>query len=109
MSSGVAMILGVLKGMKDEITKDNKEMAEQEKQAIIEFTEMKEAQLERLGVLAKTIADKEKRSGDLATSLADDKDALDDAQDEFDNSSKYLATLDEECAKKKKMKAMREK
>jgi len=109
MSSGVAQILGVLKGMKDEIIATNKEMKTEEEQAIRDFNSMKEAQLEKLGVLAKTISDKEKRSGDLALSLSADKDALDDAQDEFNNSTKYLASLDEECAKKRKMKDMREK
>merc|ERR1719265_2313085 len=48
MSSGVAQILGVLKGMKDEIIATNKEMKADEEAAIRDFNAMKEAQLEKL-------------------------------------------------------------
>merc|ERR1719421_767410 len=56
MSSGVAQILGVLKGMKDEMIQNGKDMVNEEHQAKEEFKELKKTKLEHLGVLAETIA-----------------------------------------------------
>merc|ERR1719160_2279871 len=107
MSSGVAQILGVLKGMKDEMIQNGKDMVNEEHQAKEDFKEMKEAKLEHLGVLDKTLADKGKRVGDLRLSIAQDHDALLDSETELLNSQNYLKNLDSECASKKKMRDMR--
>jgi len=109
MSSGVAQILGVLKGMKDEMIQNGKDMVNEEHQSNEDFKELKKTKLEHLGVLAETIADKGKRIGDLRLSIAQDHDALLDSETELLNSKNYLANLDEECASKKKMRDMRAK
>merc|ERR1719272_2618143 len=70
---------------------------------------MKEAQLQALGALAQMTSDKEKRSGDLALSLSEDKDSLDDAEDEFANSSKFLKNMADTCARKAAERDMRAK
>merc|ERR550537_413303 len=109
MSSGVAQILGVLKGMKDEMIQNGKDMKNEEHQEDEDFKEMKAVKLEHLGVLEKTIADKGKRVGDLRLSIAQDHDALLDSETELLNSQNYLKNLDSECASKKKMRDMRAK
>jgi len=109
MSSGVAQIVGVLKGMKDEISQNMIDDKNEEHQAKEDFKAMKESKLEHVGVLEKTIADKKKRAGDLRLSLAQDHDALLDAETELLNSNNYLKNLASECATKKKMKDMRAK
>eukprot|EP00746_Dinoflagellata_sp_MGD_P164670 gnl/MRDRNA2_/MRDRNA2_93435_c0_seq1.p1 gnl/MRDRNA2_/MRDRNA2_93435_c0~~gnl/MRDRNA2_/MRDRNA2_93435_c0_seq1.p1 ORF type:complete len:728 (+),score=266.72 gnl/MRDRNA2_/MRDRNA2_93435_c0_seq1:111-2294(+) len=109
MSSGVAQIVGVLKGMKDEIAKNMVDDKNEEHQAKEDFKAMKESKLEHIGVLEKTIADKKKRAGDLRLSIAQDHDALLDAETELLDSNNYLKNLASECASKKKMKDMRAK
>merc|ERR1719310_750975 len=109
MSSGVAQILGVLKGMKDEMIANGKDMVNEEHQEKEDFKAMKAAKLEHLGVLEQTIADKSKRAGDLRLSIAQDHDALLDSETELLDSKNYLANLDSECATKKKMRDMRAK
>jgi len=109
MSSGVAQIVGVLKGMKDEISKDRVDNKNEEHQNKEDFKEMKESKLEHVGILEKTIADKKKRTGDLMLSIAQDHDALLDSETELLDSNNYLKNLASECASKKKMKDMRAK
>merc|ERR1719191_2093749 len=109
MSSGVAQIVGVLKGMKDEISQNMVDDKNEEHQEKEDFKAMKESKLEHIGVLEKTIADKKKRAGDLRLSIAQDHDALLDAETELLNSNNYLKNLASECATKKKMKDMRAK
>merc|ERR1719281_1119844 len=109
MSSGVAQILGVLKGMKDEMIQNGKDMVNEEHQSNEDFKELKKTKLEHIGVLEETIVDKAKRVGDLRLSIAQDHDALLDSETELLNSKNYLANMDEECASKKKMRDMRAK
>merc|ERR1719420_481229 len=66
------------------------------------FAELKKGQLKHLGVLMETIADKEKLSGELALSLAQDSDAVEDAKSELSAGTKYLETLKSPCSQKAK-------
>merc|ERR1719420_304134 len=66
------------------------------------FAELKKGQLKHLGVLMETIADKEKLSGELALSLAQDSDAVEDAKSELSAGTKYLETLKSTCSQKAK-------
>jgi hypothetical protein len=100
-SEGMGEIIGILKGMQDEMAANNKEMKKEEHEASEAFKEMKATQLTRLGMLADTIADKDKRNGDLRLSLAQDHDELLAQKTENSNSNRFLANLDEECARKK--------
>jgi hypothetical protein len=109
MSSGVAQIVGVLKGMKDEISQNMVDDKNEEHQNNEDFKEMKSSKLEHIGVLEKTIADKKKRAGDLRLSIAQDHDALLDGETELLNSNNYLKNLASDCAEKAKMKDMRAK
>jgi len=108
-SAGTAQIVGILKAMKDEATKDLASMRKEEKDAIAGFNEMKEAKTAAIGVSSKAIMDKEKRVGELKLALVNNKNALEDSQEELEQSQKYLATMQEQCAAMFKTKEMREK
>jgi len=55
------------------------------------------------------LSDKQKRSGELALSLSEDKDALEDQNTELDNATKYLAALMAACEQRRKDRDMRNK
>merc|ERR1719265_362298 len=108
-SAGTAQIVGILKAMKDEATKDLASMRKEEKDAALSYGEMKKAKTESLGVVSKAIMDKEKRVGELKLSLVHNMHSLEDSQQELEQSQKYLATMQEQCAAMFKTKEMREK
>merc|ERR1719375_844052 len=95
-------ILGILKNMKDEMEKDLKEMQDEDAKAHNGFNDLKAAKTEEISINEKAIVTKDKRSGALALSLSEDTHALEDAKDELANAQKFLSTMDEECARKKK-------
>jgi hypothetical protein len=98
-----------MKAMRDEMDKDHKEMVKEEQADLEAYNELKASKTEQLGVLMKTLADKEKRVGDLAMSLSQDKDALEDAEEELRQGTKYLATLQEACEQRRKDRDVRAK
>lgn len=108
-SAGVAEIVGILKSMKDEMGKDMSEAEEQEKQAALGFGQLKDAKEAEIKAAAEAITAKEKRTGDLALSLVQDKNSLDDATDENADATKYLADLKDQCTTKMKERDMRKK
>merc|ERR1719473_1390449 len=54
-SAGTAQIVGILKAMNDEATKDLASMRKEEQDAIAAFGDMKQAKTTHLGVVTKTI------------------------------------------------------
>merc|ERR1719326_1257558 len=100
VSAGSQQIIGVLKAMHDEMSKDLKNMQAEETDAHNAFNEMKAAQLKHLGVVVKTIAEKEKLVGELTLTISQDSDALEDAQTELEDATKYLKQLKATCAQK---------
>merc|ERR1719214_126976 len=108
-SAGTAQIVGILKAMNDEATKDLASMRKEEQDAITIFNDMKTAKTQHLGAVSKTIMDKEKRVGELKLALVNNKNALEDSQEELEQASKYLATMQDQCAAMFKTKEMREK
>merc|ERR1719324_1552792 len=73
------------------------------------FNDMKENKLDHLGNLMKMLSDKQKRSGELALSLSEDKDSLEDQNTELVNAEKYLAALMAACEQRRKDRDMRNK
>merc|ERR1719324_1898465 len=73
------------------------------------FNDMKQNKLDHLGNLMKMLSDKQKRSGELALSLSEDKDALEDANTELEDATKYLAALMAACEQRRKDRDMRNK
>merc|ERR1719271_323529 len=98
-----------MKAMRDEMAKDLEEARRIEQEDTNTFNEMKEQKETHLGVLMKTLSDKQKRSGELALSLSEDSDALEDANTELTNAQKYLASLQAACEQRKKDRDMRNK
>jgi hypothetical protein len=108
-SAGSAQIVGIMKAMRDEMDKDHKAMVKEEQDDNAAYNELKAAKEEHLGVIIKTLADKEKLIGELAMSLSQNNDALEDAQDELTQGSKYLAMLQEACETRRKDRDVRAK
>jgi septal ring factor EnvC (AmiA/AmiB activator) len=109
VSAGSQQIIGVLKAMRDEMAKDLKNMQKEEADALAAFNEMKASLVEHLGIVVKTIAEKEKLVGALTLSISQDSDALEDAQTELADATKYLSQLKETCAQKEKDRDLRAK
>merc|ERR1719160_1704759 len=65
-SSAAQEIIGMMKAMRDEMQKDLDESRKVEAEDAQSFGEMKESKEEHLGILMKTLSDKQKRSGELA-------------------------------------------
>merc|ERR1719235_1398143 len=85
------------------------EAEEQEKQAALGFGQLKDAKEQEIKVAGEAITAKEKRTSELALSLVEDKNSLDDATDENADATKYLASLKEQCTTKMKERDMRKK
>merc|ERR1719171_1385786 len=100
---------GALKSMKDEMAKDMEDADTAEHENARGFGQLKDAKEQEIKAAAEAIVAKEKRQGDLALSLVQNKNSLDDAQDENADSTKYLANLQEQCTTKKKERDMRNK
>merc|ERR1719161_3411623 len=98
-----------MKAMQDEMLSDLADMRKTETDAQNSFVSMEENKLEHLGLLMKMLGDKQKRSGEIALTLVEDKDALEDANTELENASKYLASLQEQCEQRRKDRDARQK
>merc|ERR1719421_1281614 len=98
-----------MKAMQDEMLADLADMRKTEADAQSSFVSMKENKLEHLGHLMKMLSDKQKRSGEIAVTLVEDKDALDDANTELENASKYLAALQGQCEQRRSDRDARQK
>jgi hypothetical protein len=73
------------------------------------FGQLKDAKEVEIQAAGEAITAKEKRQGDLALSLVNDKNSLDDATDENSDGTEYLATLKDQCTTKMKERDMRKK
>lgn len=108
-SAGNAEIVGILKSMKDQMAKDLKDMTTNEKVAASGYGDLKGAKQAEIKVAAEAIAAKEKRTGVLAVSIAESKDANEDAKEENADASKYLKALTADCDANKKYRDLRKK
>merc|ERR1719316_1747089 len=102
-------IIGILKSMKDQMAKDLGDMTANEKVAASGYSDLKGAKKAEISVAAEAIAAKEKRTGELAVSIAESTDANEDASEENADASKYLKALTEDCDSRKKNRDLRKK
>lgn len=102
-------IIGMMEAMHDEMSQDLAEARTTEKNAVAGFNAMKESKEQHLGLLMTTIADKSKTSGELAVTISNDKDAVEDTNIELSNAQKYLASLTSQCAERRKFRDERAK
>merc|ERR1719387_3483684 len=102
-------VVGILKSMRDHMAADMKQMKKDEEVAAVGYKDLKTAKDEELSVANSAIAVKEKRTGELAVSISESKDTLEDNQDELALAQKYLEVVTEACGKKEKEREMRAK
>merc|ERR1719235_1243886 len=102
-------IVGILKGMKDDMEAELKEAIADEEKAIAGFNDLKGSKETEIEVATEAIETKTARSGEIAVSVVQTKDTLEDTQDELADVEKFAAQLEKECATKEKEMAERSK
>merc|ERR1719421_1674990 len=90
-------IVGILKSMSDEMQKSIADLKTQEEESAKGFTDLKAAKEQEIEAASEAIESKTKRVGELAVSIVQAKDGVDDATAEKADATKFLATLDEQC------------
>merc|ERR1719298_196248 len=95
-------IVGILKGMKDDMEAELKEAIASEEKSIAGFGELKASKEKEIEMATEAIETKMGRAGALAVSVVQTKDALEDANEEAADTTKFLATLEKDCATKTK-------
>merc|ERR1719439_36491 len=102
-------IVGILKAMKDDMEAELKETIAAEEKSIAGFGDLKASKNKEIEVATEAIETKTSRSGELAVSVVQTKDALEDTQVELADTQKFIAQLESECATKEKEWAVRQK
>merc|ERR1719262_2121068 len=82
---------------------------EEEGKAVTGFGELKASKSKEIEMATEAIETKTARNGELAVSVVQTKDSLEDTEKEVADTEKFLAQLDEQCATKEKEWAAREK
>jgi hypothetical protein len=93
-------IVGILKGMKDDMEAELKEAIAAEEKAIAGFAELKASKESEIELATEAIETKTQRSGDVAVSAVQTKDSLGDAGEELTDTEKLLVQLSTECKTK---------
>jgi chromosome segregation ATPase len=107
-STGAGEILGILKQMKDEFEANLASAVSDEEAAVEGFNSLQSSKETEIEVATEAIETKTARSGELAVSVVQTKDALEDAQEEIANAGKYAEQLAKQCAEKEKEWAARQ-
>merc|ERR1719160_303040 len=95
-------IVGILKGMKDDMEAELKEAIAQEEKSIAGFGELKSSKEAEIETATEAIETKTQRSGEIAVSVVQTKDSLEDTKAELADAQKLLVQLETECATKEK-------
>jgi hypothetical protein len=93
-------IVGILKGMKDDMEGELKEAVETEEKAIAGFEDLKASKSTEIKMATEAIEAKTLRSGEAAVTAVQTKDALEDAKSELADTQKFLGQLATECKTK---------
>merc|ERR1719386_47786 len=93
-------IVGILKGMKDDMEAELKESVASEEKAIAGFADLKASKEKEIEMATEAIETKTGRSGEIAVSVVQTKDSLEDTTDELADTEKFLVQLSTECATK---------
>jgi hypothetical protein len=100
-------IVGILKGMKDDMEAELKEAIADEEKAVAGFADLKASKETEIEMATEAIETKTQRSGEIAVSVVQTKDSLEDTIDELADVQKLLGQLGTECATKEKEWAVR--
>jgi hypothetical protein len=93
-------IVGILKNMKDEMSKSLGGVVEDEETAASGFAELKKAKEKEIALATSIIEIKQRRSGELAVSIVQNEQGAKDATKELEDTQKFLAQLDSTCKEK---------
>merc|ERR1719218_550718 len=99
---GSAEILGMLKSMKDELSRDIAALEKDEAASVAGFASMKASKEKEIEFADESIESKKERIGALAVSVVQLKDVIEDSAKEAEDAKKFAATLEKQCAAKKK-------
>merc|ERR550537_271013 len=99
---GSGEILGMLKAMKDELSRDIASLTKTEDAQVKGFADMKASKEKEIEFADESIESKKERVGSLAVSVVQLKDAVEDTLKEAEAAKKFAASLDKQCAAKKK-------
>jgi len=108
-SGGAGEILGIMKQMKESMEANLAEAEADEAKAKAGFADLEASKNKEIEVATESIESKTVRSGELAVSVVQTKDALEDTIQEVADNEKFSAQLDEQCASKQKEWAVRQK
>jgi len=95
-------IVGILKGMKDDMEAELKDAIATEEKAIAGFADLKASKEKEIEMATEAIESKTGRSGEVAVSIVQTKDALEDTKEELGDVEKFITQLATECATKEK-------
>lgn len=93
-------ITGILKEMKETMSKNLAEAEEQEAGSVKNYEELMAAKTKEVGALTKSIEAKTSRTGELAVEIVQMKADLSDTQAALEEDKQFLAGMDESCATK---------
>merc|ERR1719236_5798 len=88
--------------MKDEMEADLKSAISDEDKAIAGYKDLKASKEKEVEMATEAIETKMARGGELAVSVVQTKDALEDATQELSDTEKFVAQLAAQCATKEK-------
>merc|ERR1719160_1550267 len=93
-------IVGILKAMKDDMEAELKEAIAAEAKAVAGFADLKASKEKEIEMATEAIETKTQRSGEVAVSVVQTKDSLEDTTDELADVEKLLVQLSTECKTK---------
>jgi len=99
---GSSEILGMLKSMKDEMSRTLASMEKEEAASVKGFDDMKATKSKEIEFARASTESKKERAGTLAVEIIQTKGEIDDAAKEQADAEKFLATLGKQCSDKKK-------
>jgi len=102
-------IVGILKNMKDEMEASIKDLTASEASSVKGYEDLKAAKTSEEAAADSAIKAKKKRAGELAVTIVQNADGLEDTTAELAKTEKFLATLSVQCAEKQKEWAVRSK
>merc|ERR1719498_1299711 len=94
-------IVGILKTMHDEMTKDLNDATADENSAIASFDSLVASKKKEIDALTKAVESKTTRVGELGVKIAQMENDLEDTKEGLAEDKKFLADLDKNCEQKK--------
>jgi len=94
-------IVGILKTLNDEMTKDLADATAEESSSIASFDSLVASKKKEIGALTKAIESKTSRVGQLGVKIAQMENDLEDTKEGLAEDQKFYADLDKNCAQKK--------